>query len=245
MKLPPAVLLSVFMLATCDLLAQTTEPTDSSSIRAAYFDLGYNIPLKNGRIGLTLVTRRNWLVAAHLYTPGGKEAPQKPADFQHSPITRTGGNSTGGGLINPINFFKPNTSFSNEKSSNLGPSREDPNKIYKISSLTAGRIFLLHNDKLQLRTEAGVAFMKIDEAVDFQFIPASMETDPNTKIKTTITEGYTFDRVEYHKTGGCVRLGLQYPISRFLGLNAGMEGIFTTDDQVWGFGVGLLFGVLR
>ncbi len=244
MKHLKLLLLLIPLLAICASSAQTPEQIDSTIIRAAYFDLDYNFPLKNGRIGLTLVTKSNWLVAAHLSTPGGKDAPQKPADFQHSTISRTGGNSTGNGLI-PIKFFTRPNSLSNNKTSNLGPSREDPNKIYKISSLTAGRIFLLHNDKLQLRTEAGFAFMKIDEAVDFQFIPASMETDPNTKIKTTITEGYTFDRVEYHETGGCVRLGLQYPISRFLGLNVGMEGIFTHDDQVWGFGIGLLFGVLK
>ncbi len=236
--------MSICLQATSVLSAQTTEPTGITSIKAAYLDLAYNIPLRNGRIGLTLVTRNNWFLSGHLYTPGGKDAPQKPSDFKHSRSRTSGGNTTGGGWINFSNLISP-ISFSNKKQSKLGPCREDPNVIYKVQSLTAGKIFRLPGGKLHLKTEAGAAFLKIDEAVDFLFIPASMETDPKTNIKTTITEGYTFDRVEYRKTGICFRLGLEYRFSKFFGLNAGTEGIFSGGDQVWGFGVGLLFGILR
>ena len=216
--------------------AQSSAPEDDSSLKAAYLDLGQTLFLKSMGGGLTFVTQKNWLISGHLYSLAEKDASQKPGDFKPSKKITSGGGGGSSGTFNlDLNLFGGNNA----------PSTNDPNIIYRLRTLTAGKIFGLPVKNLRLRTEAGVAFLKINEAVDFVFVPRTEVTDPVTNVTTVTTEGYTFSREEYRKTGACVRLVVEFPFLKYVGLNAMLEGTFAKNERLFGLSLGLMLGVVK
>lgn len=228
-------------------LAQSS--SDTATWKAVYIDVGGIFRPMGTTLGATLVTHNNWFVACRLENMDF-DASQRPDDFkvpstQYTYTAPPGGNSGNGGGWIDLDLSGLNNLYGGSGSG--GGIKEGGIEIIKhvrLLCFSAGWLYQLPNPKFRIRTEAGVALMKINEPVDFVFVPKSVE-EIDEYITLTHNEGYTFTASERKDTGLLVRTGIELPLTKVIGLNTSFSAAVAKSEKIYGFSVGLMIGLLR
>jgi hypothetical protein len=238
MKAPIYSLCIVFLLIPTTNFAQSIPSSANKTkltanpffIKAAYLDINRSFFFSSVGGGITVILKNDLLFSVRKRT-ATLESPHKPDNFQ---VYRSSSSNNSGGLFN-FGLTSPGY-ISGFQSGNSRPS--DQCKIgckdYKVYSLLVGKMFYNSDIHTRVSVSGGVSLLNIEEAQDFIY-----------KVGTNGQRGHVFKMVDYSKVGTTLRLGIDFPFSKYIGISTALEGTLAKKETLVGFEVGLIMGLLR
>jgi hypothetical protein len=207
------------------------------NLSGVYLNAGHVFLYRAWKADLSVVFRDRWILSAHVFGGTVHDAPGKPKDYM-APIALPSGGGGGGGLLGPLDTGIGGWWASSYSNSDQPFQRSHPSRIVWTRALTAGRLWTMKGQDFMLRVDGGPAFLRVDEARNFQW------QDRSQLKGSYATGGHIFQRHAYNTLGFLCRTGADYRLNRIFGFSLGLEALLAKRLLLPGLYVGIRMGFL-